>query len=76
MVVTDTHFITIPRRPEQVATSSAEQATGTLAERLVAGADESGPARPAHREPDRWLPLLLFILAVVLSFDYHLFGLG
>ena len=75
-MVTETSCTTVPPRPGQVATPYAEQATEILTELVMTGVDESAPGRPTRREPDRWLPLLLFILAVVLAFDYRLFGLG
>jgi hypothetical protein len=29
--------------------------------------------RSTTREPGRWAPLLIFVVVVVLAFDYHLF---
>jgi hypothetical protein len=74
-MLTETRRVTLPP-PGQVATPKAEQTEEAAFRRLATRSRESATGRPARREPDRWLPLLLFILAVVLSFDYHLFGLG
>ena len=74
-MLTKTRRVT-PPPPGQVATPKAEQTEEAASRRLATRSQASAPGRQARREPDRWLPLLLFILGVVLSFDYHLFGLG